>query len=92
MTKSGKNYNDAIVEIVITGKYENSDNEVSVRKKYKISDIVIAKESKKIDVEENVYVWQNMNVIIPYSEKEEKEIIDVIKDYVGKEDDTVPLL
>ena len=45
LNKTGINHNEAEIEIRLTGKFDMSENETSVRKRYRISDIIIAKET-----------------------------------------------
>lgn len=91
LNKTGINYNEAEIEIRLTGKFDMSENETSVRKRYRMSDIIIAKETKEIisrETKNGILIgkskpkWSNINKIVEYSETERKQIVAEIEKYV----------
>ncbi len=91
--KDGLNYNELSIEVRLSGKLDNFDNEISIIKTYKMSDIVIAKGSE--DIIERILVdgktvrkskpkWDNINKIIEHNEMERQEIVSGIIEYINK--------
>lgn len=93
INKDGINFNELAIQIRLTGKFDTHDNEISVRKTYKMSDIVIAKGSEEIiykitengnTVKKSRPKWNNINKIIEYNEIERQEIVLEIINHINK--------
>jgi len=90
MDKSGINYNELEIEICLSGKYDLQNDEIEIRKKYKMQDVIIAKESEDIisrklidgKITKSKPVWDNINKIVEYSENERSKIVKDIREYI----------
>lgn len=98
--KDGLNYNELSIEVRLSGKLDNFDNEISIRKTYKMSDIVIAKGSENIierisvdgkAVKKSKPKWDNINKIIEYNEIERQEIVSGILEHINKNSNKISI-